>query len=338
MPSLRRLMMITSISTSPCLRFLFVFLLLIPSAFLSKAQLSSQHAAPFSGLETGVQVEKDALLTFHSTVNEVNVVFVAMDKRGRFIRHLSETDLRILDDHKPPAAITRFHQETDLPLYLGLLIDVSGSIDSRFIFEQNIAIGFMKHTIRTGSDQAFITGFNKESYLAQDFTDNTQLLGEGIRKLKDGGGTALYDAIYHTCQEKFSADRSQSPARNAIVIISDGEDNLSEFSLAQAIEMAMRTDVVVYAISTNDTGQILHGDRVLARIAEATGGRFFLPLNMNGISASFASIEDELHSEYAVSYRPAGFRFDGKYRPIEISVLRKNTRVRVRPGYFAPVP
>lgn len=279
---------------------------------------------------------QSALVTLHARVNEVNVLFIATDKHGKFVRDLNEKDFNILDDHKPPQAILNFRRETDLPLHMGLLMDVSGSVDSRFDFEQNAATSFLQHTLRTGFDKAFLIGFNSHSQLAQDYTDNVSLLATGVHKLHDGGGTALYDAVYHACKDKFLKDRSEHPARKAIIIVSDGEDNQSEVSKAQAIEMAQRSEVIIYAISTDDSGLVMRGDKVLEQLAEATGGRAFFPFKMKDITHSFAAIEDELRSQYVVSYKPADFDADGRYRSIEISTLKKDLQVRARKGYFAP--
>jgi VWFA-related protein len=278
----------------------------------------------------------DALITIHKRVDEVNVLFIATDKHGKFVRDLNQSDFAILDDHKPPEAIVNFRRETDLPLDLGLLIDVSGSVNGRFGFEQDAATSFLQHTLRAGFDKAFVVGFNGQSRLAQDFTDNVRLLSAGVRSLHDGGGTAIYDAVYHACKEKFLKDRPDHPARKAIVIVSDGEDNQSEVSRAQAIEMAQRAEVIIYAISTDNTGLVLRGDKVLEQLAEATGGRAFFPFKMKDITHSYAAIEDELRSQYVVSYKPADFDADGRYRSIEISALKKDLQVRARKGYFAP--
>jgi len=279
---------------------------------------------------------QSSILTLHARVNEVNVLFIATDKHGKFVRDLSQTDFSILDDHQPPQAILNFRRETDLPLHLGLLVDVSGSVGGRFDFEQNAATSFLEHTLRTGFDKAFVVGFNSHSLMAQDYTDNVQLLSTAVHTLHDGGGTALYDAVYHACKEEFLKDRPDHPVRKAIVIVSDGEDNQSEMSRAQAIEMAQRSEVIIYAISTDDSGLVMRGDKVLQQLAEATGGRAFFPFKMKDITRSFAAIEDELRSQYVVSYKPANFDADGRYRSIEISTLKKDLQVRARKGYFAP--
>jgi VWFA-related protein len=276
------------------------------------------------------------ILTIKSRVDEVNVLFIATDRHGKFVRNLNQNDFSIFDDHKPVQSILNFHPETDLPIELGLLMDVSGSVQGRFGFEKEAATGFLQHIIRPGYDRAFVVGFNKESRLTQDFTDKVPLLAAGVQRLSNGGGTALYDAIYKACKEKLLRETSDHPIRKAIVILSDGEDNQSEYTRAQAIEMAERAEVIIYAISTDDSGLILRGDKVLEDLASATGGRAFFPYKMKDITRSFAAIEDELRSQYAVSYKPSDFDPDGRYRSIQITALKKDLQVRTRRGYFAP--
>ncbi|HTU42777.1 MAG TPA: VWA domain-containing protein [Candidatus Aquilonibacter sp.] len=301
------------------------------SAYVSNAPNLNEYSATSTS-----DPQSGSLLTIHKRVDEVNVLFIATNKHGKFVRDLNESDFSILDDHKPPQSIVNFRRETDLPLHLGLLIDVSGSVEGRFSFEQDAAVSFLQHTVRSGFDKAFVVGFNKQSHLAQDSTDNVQLLSAGVHRLHDGGGTALYDAVYRACKDKFLNDRPDHPVRKAIIIVSDGEDNQSEYSRSQAIEMAQRAEVIIYAISTDDSGLVLRGDKVLEQLAAATGGRAFFPFKMKDMTHSFASIEDELRSQYVVSYRPADFDADGRFRSIEISALKKDLQVRARKGYFAP--
>src|SRR5882757_487116 len=282
-----------------------------------------------------VSAVDEPILTIKRRVDEVNVLFIATDRHGKFVRNLNQADFSILDDHKPVHSIVNFRRETDLPLQMGLLVDMSASVHSRFDFEKEAATGFLQHVLRPGYDKAFVVGFNKNSKLMQDFTDNVQLLSAGVRELNGGGGTALYDAIYKACKEKLH-ERSDRPVRKAIIVVSDGEDNQSEVTRAEAIEMAQRSEVLIYAISTDDSGLILRGDKVLEDLASATGGRAFFPFKMKDITRSFASIEDELRSQYAVSYKPSDFDADGRYRSIEITAVKKDLQVRARRGYYAP--
>ena len=283
----------------------------------------------------GAATADEPILTIKKRVDEVNVLFIATDRHGKFVRNLNQSDFSILDDHKPVQSIVNFRRETDLPIQMGLLVDMSASVHGRFDFEKEAATGFLQHVIRPGYDKAFVVGFNKNSQLTQDFTDNVRLLSAGVRELHGGGGTALYDAIYKACQEKLH-DRFDHPVRKAIIVVSDGEDNQSEVTRAQAIEMAQRSEVLIYAISTDDSGLVLRGDKVLEDLANATGGRAYFPFKMKDITRSFAAIEDELRSQYAVSYKPSDFDADGRYRSIEITALKKDLQVRARRGYFAP--
>jgi VWFA-related protein len=306
-------------------------------AYVSGSPTVSESATPaVASAEASSDQPQNGLVTLHARVNEVNVLFIATDKHGRFVRNLNQADFNILDDHKPPQAILNFRRETDLPLHLGLLIDMSGSVDSRFSFEQESATSFLQHSLRAGFDKAFVLGFNSHAQIAQDFTDDYSRLYWAVHRLHNGGGTALYDAIYTACKEKFLKDHPDHPVRKAIIVVSDGEDNQSEHTRAQAIEMAQRAEVIIYAVSTDDSGLVLRGDHVLEQLADSTGGRVFFPFKMKDITRSFAAIEDELRSQYVVSYKPADFNSDGRYRSIEISSLKKDLQVRARRGYFAP--
>jgi VWFA-related protein len=300
------------------------------------AQGQAYVASGLTVSSPGIDSTQPDVITIQKRVDEVNVLFIAMDKHGKFVRDLTKNDFAILDDHKPPQSIVNFAQQTDLPLQLGLLIDTSGSVNGRFQFEQDAAAGFLQHTIRAHYDHAFVMGFNSRTHVAQEYTDNVSLLETGIHSLQDGGGTALYDAIYTACKTHMMNDDSDHPVRRALIVVSDGEDNQSEHTRAQAIEMAERAQVMIYTISTDDSGLILRGDKILQQLADATGGRAFFPYKMKDIKNSFAAIEDELRSQYVVSYHPADFNADGRYRSIEITAFKKDLQVRSRTGYFAP--
>jgi VWFA-related protein len=275
--------------------------------------------------------------TIHVGVNMVNLIFTATDKHGKFIRNLTQNDIHVVDDRKPVDKIEFFHPETDLPLRVGLLIDASNSIRDRFKFEQEAAIEFLNQIVRPKTDQAFVVGFDTTAELTQDFTNDNEKLSNGVRMLRPGGGTALYDAVYWACRDKLMKASSSVGQRRAIILVSDGEDNQSRVSREEAIEMAQRAEVIVYSISTNTSGLILHGDKVLQVIAESTGGRAFFPFKIEDVANAFSEIQEELRSQYALAYKPPDFRADGHYRTIEIDALNnKKLRVRTRKGYYAP--
>ena len=275
--------------------------------------------------------------TIHKKVEEVNVIFTVTDKHGKFIKNLKEQDFRFLDDKKPPVALKDFRSETDLPLRVGLLIDASNSIAMRFRFEQEAATEFLNQIVRPKSDLAFVIGFDTTAEVTQDFTDDAEKLSRGIHVLRPGGGTALYDAVYYACRDKLAKAPVSGPVRRAIILLSDGDDNQSRVTREEAIEMAQRAEVIIYAISTNTADMKgLPGDKVLERMAEATGGRAFFPFKIQDVANAFTEIQEELRSQYQVAYKPADFLPNGKYRSIEIVADNKKFKVRARKGYFAP--
>ncbi len=279
----------------------------------------------------------DQVTTIRRTVNEVNVIFTVTDKHGRFVKNLTKNDFRIFDDKKPQSSVVSFRSETDLPLRVGLLVDASNSVRDRFKFEQEAAIEFLNQIIRPRSDKAFVIGFDTTAEVTQDFTDNTERLSRGVRMLRPGGGTAMYDAIYYAARDKLMKTPDPGPVRRAIIVLSDGEDNQSHVTREEAIEMAQRAEVIVYCISTNISGVKMHGDKVMERIAEATGGRPFFPFKVEDVADAFTEIQDELRSQYALGYRPADLQHDGRFHAIEIiAERRKDLHVRTRRGYYAP--
>ncbi|MGA9528364.1 MAG: VWA domain-containing protein [Terriglobales bacterium] len=279
--------------------------------------------------------ENESVTTIRTTVDEVRVVFTVTDKHGRYIKDLQKNDFKVLDDRKP-AELRSFRSETDLPLQVGLLIDASNSVRDRFKFEQEAAIEFLNAVIRPHYDKAFVVGFDVTPEVTQDFTDNTEKLSVGIRQLRAGGGTAMFDALYFACRDKLMKQEQTGPVRNAIILLSDGEDNASHVTREEAIDMAQRADAIVYTISTNISGMKGQGDKVLMRIADATGGRSFFPFQLRDVSDAFLSIQEELRSQYAVAYKPENFVADGRYRTIDIVAPGKGLKVRTRKGYYAP--
>jgi len=302
------------------------------------AQAASSNGQPGSSTSADQPgAPRDDEFIYRVPVNEVNVVFTVTDKHVRYVKDLKKEDFKVIDDAKPADDIKDFRNQTDLPLQVGLLVDASNSVRDRFKFEQESAIEFLNQTIRPKYDNAFIVGFDVTPEVTQDFTDNTESLSRGVRALRPGGGTAMFDALYFSCRDKLLKAPRSGPVRRAIILLSDGDDNQSHVTREEAIEMAQRAEVIVYTISTNISGTKGKGDKVLERIADATGGHAFFPFQIREVADAFAEIQDELRSQYALSYKPADFKQDGRYRTIEILAMdRKNLHVRSRRGYFAP--
>ncbi len=273
----------------------------------------------------------------HVGVNEVNLIFTVTDKHGHYIPNLKQSDFALLDDQKAPARVNAFRQQINLPLRVGIVIDTSSSIRTRFQFEQQSANEFLLQVLKARGDRAFVMGFDVTPTVTQDWTNNLDALETGINRLRPGGGTALRDAVYKACRDKLlDVSRGQEPVRKAMILLSDGDDNQSRVYLDEAVKMCQRSETIIYAISTNWTPSRGKGDEVLTQMAEATGGQVFFPPSVEEVSNSFHAIEEELRSQYALTYTPADFKYDGSFRPIYLFANDRHYQVRARKGYFAP--
>jgi VWFA-related protein len=269
--------------------------------------------------------------------DEVNLIFTVTDKKGHFITGLRQENFGLLDDGRPPLAVLQFTQQTNLPLRVGIMLDTSSSIRQRFQFEQDSAIEFLLQILHI-NDRAFVEGFDVQTDVAQDFTNNIDLLNQGIRKLRPGGGTALFDALYKTCRDQMLTLRERGAVRKALILVSDGDDNYSRAEESDAIKMCQRAETIVYSISTNISPTKDKGDDVLKAISESTGGQAFYPVRIEDVATGFRNIEEELRSQYSLIYRPADFKQDGSFRTIYLHAIEPRFQVRARKGYFAPRP
>jgi VWFA-related protein len=290
------------------------------------------------------------------TVNLVDVLFTVLNRRNKLVPDLEKNDFKIWDD-KAPQAIRYFSRQTDLPLRIGLLMDTSNSIRDRLKFEQDAATAFLFSVIRHNKDQAFVMTFDDEPSLIQSFTEDAGRLRDEIVKTRAGGGTAVYDAIYEACRTELShpprpPGDQPDVVRRVMILISDGDDNLSNHTRSEAIEMAQRTSVVIYTISTstqwiqlsqtdpdklaNRKTHLTEGDKILQDLADETGGRAFFPYHVDDLDQSFQDIGDELRNQYSIAYIPTNYVLDGRYHRIRIEVPdHKGYQVRARRGYFA---
>jgi len=270
-------------------------------------------------------------------VTRVQLLFTVTDKKGRFVTNLTKNDFEVFESKKPQS-IMEFTAESDLPLRLAILIDTSNSIRDRFRFQQEAATDFINTVVRPHEDKAVVVSFDSAAELVADLTDDTEKLTQAVQSLRPGGGTALYDAIFFACRDKLMQDQPRHKFRRAMVILSDGEDNNSRWSRDQALEMAHKSDTVIYTISTNRSGQEIDGDKILRYFAEQTGGQAFFPFKAQDLAQSFENIANELRHQYNVLYRPDPLKTDGLYHPVEVKVRgRKDLVVRARHGYYAPL-
>jgi VWFA-related protein len=266
----------------------------------------------------------------------VDVPLTVTDKKNRMVITMTKDDFSLFEDGTPQT-IQYFSRETDLAMRIGLLIDSSNSIRDRLRFEQQAAIDFLTDTIRKGKDFAFVVGFDVEPQLVQDYTDNVERLAGSIRGLQAGGVTSLYDAIFFSCKEKLYFFPPPEPyLRKLMILISDGEDNRSEHTREEALAMAQRAGVTIFAISTNRSGAEARGDKVLKRFAEETGGRAFFPFEASDLAADFRAIGRDLRTQFLINYTSSNTARDGTFRHISVEPVDKSLHVRAKTGYFAP--
>ncbi len=277
----------------------------------------------------------DGQFTQRIVSNEVNVIFTVTDKHGKFIKDLTQNEFKVLDNSRPQA-IREFTAQTDLPLRIGLLIDASNSIRDRFLFEQQAAIEFLQQTIRRDKDKAFVLAFDEVPEVTQDFTSDKDQLTKGVKLIRPGGGTAMWDAVFYACRDKLMKLKEDGPVRRVIVLVSDGDDNQSRVLRQEAIDMAQRANVLIYTISTNLSNIQDSGDHNLKMLAEATGGRSFLPYKLQELADDFNEIQGELRSQYSIFYKPDDLIANGQFRNVLIAPENKKFRVRAKKGYFAP--
>ncbi len=286
-----------------------------------------------------------------STTGLVHLVATVTDRRHNFVTDLERSDFKILED-STPQDIRFFGRETDLPLRIAVLLDTSNSIRPRLPFEQDAAIDFLDSVIRRNKDMAFLMTFDNEPEVIQDYTGDLALLTSAIRRQRAGGGTALNDAIYRASEKLMSPPLPKGPnpeIRRVLVVISDGDDTLSDHALSDAVESAIRAEAVIYAISTNtdwlsisgDKPHKMHiegGDKVLQEFADQSGGRVFYPYKVEDLAQSFVDIGAELRSQYFIAYSPKNPEANGKYRKIDVQTDRKGLAVRTRKGYYSVAP
>ncbi|MFQ5696450.1 MAG: VWA domain-containing protein, partial [Terriglobia bacterium] len=237
-------------------------------------------------------------------VDLVNVVFSVTDRRDRHVQGLGPDDF-IVTENGVQQEVKFFTNHTDLPLRIGLLVDTSNSVRSRFQFEQEAAIDFLHTILRPKTDLAFVLAFDASAVVVQDFTDDPLDLADAIRSLRVGGGTALYDAIYLACKVKM-AEPTRENHRRMLIVLSDGEDSVSLVSREETLEMCRRHEVTIFTVSTaappiTYSGESRHlqdpckvmggqGDKDLRRFAEGTGGFSYCPFNTIDVGRSFERI------------------------------------------------
>jgi len=274
--------------------------------------------------------------TIRASVDEV-VQFFSVSRHGRMVSGLNESDIDIRDDGKAPAKIMQFLPQSKLPLRLALLVDTSGSVQSRFNFEKHAASKLVQKVVSNPSDLGFVAGFANDITVTQDFTADPQKINAGLEQLKNGGGTRLFDAVSYACWKLAKYPDHERVAR-VLVVLSDGEDNSSHRTLKQSIQDAEGTGVTLYMVSTKEgNGAKTDADKVSEALAERSGGDAMFPGDTITLGATLDKLGDLIRSRYLVAYSPADFVPDGSYRTIRIKAEKDGKRLQVhaRKGYYA---
>jgi len=268
-------------------------------------------------------------------VTRVSMAFSVTDRKGRFVTGLTKDEFEVLENGKPQA-IQEFTAEPSLPLRVAVLIDTSNSIRDRFKFEQEAASQFLDEILRSNLDKAMVVSFDTSFETVCDLTSDTNKLGDAIRELRPGGGTAMYDAIRFAAQ-RLGQEQPSYQFRRIMVLVTDGEDNQSHATRDQALESAQLADTFIYAISTNNlSAGDTDGDKVLKYFTTQTGGKSYFPFKLEDLATSFEIIAEEVRHQYNIVYRPEPLVNDGLFHKVEIRVKgHKELPVRARTGYYA---
>lgn len=306
-------------------------------AGFAMAQISprSKSARPANQSKAAVTSQDDGdTITFDSAL--VNTHVAVRDEKGRFVSELTKDDFIVLDDGKEQP-ISYFSQESDQPLTVALVIDRSRSVQSALSKAQVAARNFFSSVLRAGKDRAAVVAFDSGVYVVQDFTDDASALAAGALKLTAVGGTSIFDAVYKTTRDKL---RGGEEGRRIILLITDGDDTTSRASIEQAIEMALKNNVIVYAIRVSGDGSLnvrdLQGKPVLDRLTEATGGRqFHLDGDEDQLAGFFTKLQDELRSQYSIGHQFQAASSDHSFHKLTIKLKQANLRAFTRRGYYS---
>jgi len=279
----------------------------------------------------------------------VTVPFNVTDKKNRYINDLAKDDIEVLEDNKEQTVFS-FEKQTDLPITIAMLIDISGSQEWTLPEEKAAGARFFRKVLRPRKDLAAVVTFEHDSVLVQDLTSDIEKLNRamddvrlpaGAATMRRGGtppinnsgvgSTAMFDSIYSVSSDLLRREAG----RRVIILVTDGEDTSSSVKMREAIERTWRSEIIVYSIGIGGPMGVDSG--TLKKIAAETGGRAFFPRNEDDLDKAYAQIDEDLRSQYILAYTPANPAKDGSFRTIQVKVKNHgDLTVRHRRGYFAP--
>jgi len=313
-------------------RHKLAFSLLFALCLRVVAQLQSTPEPDISAASS-VRSDIDASThTFSARAREVNVLFSASNWRDQFVSNLKPSDVRVFDNGKELLSLTYFLHETDLPLRVALLIDISGSVEKLFRSQQQAATLFLQQTLRP-SDSASVIVFADHMQVVQDFTSSLETLTGSVQRLKPGQEeTAIYDAVRNAC-EKLGGEGDGSTKRRALILITDGDDNTSRLSIADAIDAALEHEVVIFALNTHPRPQ--DTDPTLKKLTESTGGRVLHAYSAGQLKLAFGKVNEQLRNQYLLGYKPPRWQADHSFHKIRVATSRFWLHIHCRKGYYA---
>jgi VWFA-related protein len=337
------------------LRFAMVLLLLVWAANPAQPQSGPVQEQGPGGEEQAPAGQGQSMETLKVNVNVVNLFFNVKDKHGLLIPSLKKDDFEVIEDGRPQT-IKYFSAETNQPLTLGILIDSSVSQERVLPMEKEVGAAFLSNVLRN-KDEAFVISFDVNVDLLQDFTNSPRLLRTALdtAKINGGGGcggvpglgggpvpcskpkgTLLYDAVFLASHDKLATE----VGRKAMIVLTDGEDQGSDTSIAQAVEAAQKADAMCYVLLIADRGFYgamgYSGDSAMKKLTQETGGRMIEVGNkMEKLRQAFDQIANELRSQYNIGYTPSDNKLDGTFRKVQIKTRENNYKVQARTGYYA---
>jgi VWFA-related protein len=319
---------------------------------------SAEAQTPSEQVEDVIRVDTDL----------ISLLFTAKDKNNRFLTTLEEKDLRLTEDNRLQQIVT-FQRETDRPLSIAILIDVSASEEKMLPQEKAAARTFIETVVKSSKDQAAIVAFTGSTFLEQDLTRDVLSLHKaldrvdvalpnypgkgraisgiasrpGLRRPPPEGSTAIWEAIFLTVNEVLARKTGKlglNEKRRAVILLTDGWDTSSRFNMQEAIKSALADETIIYAIGIGDSKHEGVDKSALENLSESTGGRAFFPKKDTDLRNAFSEIEQELRSQYLITYSSSNKNRDGSYRQMQLwltnpQLQKEKVQLRYRPGYFA---
>jgi Ca-activated chloride channel homolog len=308
--------------------WILLFLLVSVSSLFS--QQPNARSGPAISVMTSLPSGPFAL-SIKREVEEVNLILSVTDKKGRFVEGLRASDLTILDDDKRQTALTFFQSQTDLPIHVALVLDMSASITAQFDMEQATIREFLKQATRP-ADSVELFAFNQRVQFVTPIQGNWKEVSRRLKKLKPDGETALFDAVSFASQW---LDQDSRPARRVIILVTDGEENASKTTLDETIVQVLRAEATVYAVNVVDypmDNEGKNGVKILKAMSDATGGTYLRSAQNGDVGRAFGRIQRELRSQYAIAYKPSNLT-EQLFHRLRV-IASRNLRVRCRTGYY----